>query len=567
MMSEGAPESKSKFDTCYLQGMSLSDIVDISITADSTTVSRAGFGLPVIMSFHQRFADEYRIYTSLSELYADGFRSYDDAYRVAAAVFSSEPCPTSVIVGRLAAAPSFVTKIQAVSATEGKTSYLSYLEPQSGAEVEIERTIPAASTLGAEATALAAAVNAVDVDSIVATLASTAGIQNLSGTALDGVFGDEAISPARRITFTFSSHADWDATNITLNGLDAAGAVVSETIAVPNGGNATVTSTGLFSLVTGITVPAQSGTGGTATVGTRSGVTATVTDTVYVTLAPLTAGRKVHAYDLVHFTQEETTAAAGYDTALAELQLENDDWYFVLIDSESEANVDAVAAWTLTQIKLFFTATASAAELTSAGTLCAGLNQASNGRTVVLHCPNSHEFGGARWVGFGAAYDPGDINWGHSRLAGLTGKRLTTTQKSYLEGDKGNHYQPRNGVSVALPGNLSDGEWIDTRHGLDALMSDIQETVFELFVNSLKVPYTEAGLDLVGAHILSAMKRFEGTKDQPGLIAEGTSRVIMPVFSTISSSDKNARRLRGIRVSGTLEGAINYVTITGTLSF
>ena len=58
-----------------------------------------------------------------------------------------------------------------------------------------------------------------------------------------------------------------DATNITLTGVNHLGQTVSETIAIPNGGNATVTSTNWYRSVTSFSVPAQTGTGGTATVG------------------------------------------------------------------------------------------------------------------------------------------------------------------------------------------------------------------------------------------------------------------------------------------------------------
>jgi hypothetical protein len=45
------------------------------------------------------------------------------------------------------------------------------------------------------------------------------------------------------INFTFSNHANWDATTATLTGLGPAGEAQSESIAIPDGGNATVTST------------------------------------------------------------------------------------------------------------------------------------------------------------------------------------------------------------------------------------------------------------------------------------------------------------------------------------
>lgn len=110
-------------------------------------------------------------------------------------------------------------------------------------------------------------VSDADVDAIVASgFGSTAGTQSFSGTALNGIVGTAKMYPARKITFVFSSHADWVATNITLVG-ELDGVSQTESIAIPNGGNATVTSTKYYDKVTSFAVPAQSGTGGTATVG------------------------------------------------------------------------------------------------------------------------------------------------------------------------------------------------------------------------------------------------------------------------------------------------------------
>lgn len=113
-----------------------------------------------------------------------------------------------------------------------------------------------------------AADSATDADAIIATGGSTAGVQTLTTTSLDGVVGDDPMRLARNLTFTFSSHADWDETTITVTGKGAGGEYLTETFAVPNGGNATVTGNALFSQVDSVSIPAQSGTGGTFLMGT-----------------------------------------------------------------------------------------------------------------------------------------------------------------------------------------------------------------------------------------------------------------------------------------------------------
>lgn len=541
----------------------LDSIVSVDISADSKTPTRAGFGTPLVMAYHTRFVDNYREYASLSEMSSDGFVSYDDAYRMAAACFAQNPAPETVIVGRLPSAPAYTNRLEMQSAVEGASIELTYLEPQSGSAIDIARTVPAASSVGAEATAVAALINAVDVDSLATAFTTSTGVQTVT---LNGVIGSATMARPFRVTATLNSHADWDATSITVTGLSTSGALLVETLTVPNGGNATLTSASLFKSVASISVPAQSGTNGTATFGTRAGIVGTVAATSFIDVTPLTAGRMVHCYDLKNVGIEETTADAAYDTELSDLELENDDWYFILTDSSSPANVADVADWVLTRKKLYFAATNSSSELAGTGTLGYDLSAAENDRTVLIHCPNSYQFGGARWVGMGAAKDPGSITWALETLTGLTPKRLTTTQKGYLEADNINHYQTVSGLSITRPGKVASGEWIDIMHGLDALEADIQETFLGLVANRDKVPFTAAGLDLIGGGILASLRRFEGTVEEPGLIEAGTSYVTMPEITAVSSADKIARRLTGVRFGGTLAGAIHSAELVGSIT-
>jgi hypothetical protein len=110
------------------------------------------------------------------------------------------------------------------------------------------------------------------------------------------------------------------------------------------------------------------------------------------------------------------------------------------------------------------------------------------------------------------------------------------------------------------------GEWIDIRHGIDALEARIQEDVFDLLAGSGKVPFTEAGFDLIASTIDAACQAFVGTDNEPGLLVKDSIKVIMPKLSTVSQADKNARRLTGVRFSALLAGAVHYVEIRGTLS-
>lgn len=83
----------------------LNDIVSISITRESASVTQANFGTPAIIA---EFATDkttttfvrYRYYASLTEMTEDGWTTSDEVYDAAAAIFAQNPKVSRVMVGR-----------------------------------------------------------------------------------------------------------------------------------------------------------------------------------------------------------------------------------------------------------------------------------------------------------------------------------------------------------------------------------------------------------------------------------------------------------------------------------
>jgi hypothetical protein len=97
--------------------------------------------------------------------------------------------------------------------------------------------------------------------------ASSASPQTISGGALNGTVGDDPLDVPAPFTFTFSSSADWDATSITLTAELPDGTQTTELVAIPNNGNATVTTARAYRRFVSAAIPAQTGAGGTFTIG------------------------------------------------------------------------------------------------------------------------------------------------------------------------------------------------------------------------------------------------------------------------------------------------------------
>lgn len=287
-----------------------------------------------------------------------------------------------------------------------------------------------------------------------------------------------------------------------------------------------------------------------------------------ITITPDSAnGYKPYFYDLENCGINETTADAGYDVALIALEAVYNNWYFVCTDTESPANVAKVAAYVLSRPKLYFVSTQSDLEMSGAGTMASSLKSASNNRTVILYHANPAEFGAAAWVGVGAPKTPGSITWANKTLLGVTFDVLTSTVETTLTGNNVNNYQEIATLGHTGPGCVTSGEWIDVMHGTDALTADIQASVWTVLANADKVPFTDAGLDLIASAILGALKRAEGDNNTPGLLKPGTSKVLMPSAESISPADIKARKLRNVRFSAKYSSAVHATDIVGTLDY
>lgn len=94
--------------------MALQDIVNVIITRVTTTVSRIGFGTPLITGFHTVFAERAKVFSSVADIAAEGFADAsptsgviaDPILTAARAIFSQDPSPNRVVIGRNANKPA-----------------------------------------------------------------------------------------------------------------------------------------------------------------------------------------------------------------------------------------------------------------------------------------------------------------------------------------------------------------------------------------------------------------------------------------------------------------------------
>jgi hypothetical protein len=86
--------------------MPLSDIVNIIVSLNAGTKVQTGYGIPLFLSATQLFTEHVRYYTSLAGLVSDGFLTTDPEYLAAQVVFSQNPRPKKLGIGRLEHRPA-----------------------------------------------------------------------------------------------------------------------------------------------------------------------------------------------------------------------------------------------------------------------------------------------------------------------------------------------------------------------------------------------------------------------------------------------------------------------------
>lgn len=177
--------------------MDIGDIVSVSISANTRTPTRAGFGTPLLMTYHTNFTDLVREYEDLTDLVSDGFAATSPTYYMAQALLSQNPRPESFKVGRLPAAFTQTQTLVMTSATQGDVVSFTILD-SNGTATDISYTILGSETTSTVATAVELLIEAATAGSATTSAASTATI-TVTGAAGEMIYFSNLSS---NITYT-----------------------------------------------------------------------------------------------------------------------------------------------------------------------------------------------------------------------------------------------------------------------------------------------------------------------------------------------------------------------------
>ena len=262
--------------------------------------------------------------------------------------------------------------------------------------------------------------------------------------------------------------------------------------------------------------------------------------------------------------------------SMSAIMASDSDFYGIVLASRDKDDIMAMSEWVETQTKLFGTSTAEqgAKDSETDTDLLSMLKAKNYYRTFAFY----HELADSEYLEAGImarcfAIEPGGENWANKVLSGLTADALTETEYLAVSGKNGNTFETFRNKSITQNGKVAGDEWIDVIRFRDWLQEEITVNVFNLLINSDKVPYTDAGIALIENQIRQALllgQRRGGIApteyDEDNNENLGFS-IEMPLAANIPANTKAQRLLEDVKFTARLAGAINVVEITGSFTY
>lgn len=512
----------------------ITDIVNVSIDAATSTPTRAGFGVPLVVGFHEVFTERVREYTDAADLLADGFVAADAIYRAVVALFAQTPRPVKVLVGRLAETPNAVV-LTLTPTVQNKGVYTVTIN-------------------GVEC-------NAMPALTITPTAANdTAYTININGTAYTVTSDADATATEIVTLFKTAINADTATHFLTATG-------TTTLILTPAAGKtATVTTTG--------TVGALAVAANTATEicdALRSSIQASAQATTFVETGTatliLTAGVSGAVPEVSYSTNlscQNTTADAGIATDLVPIRAERDDWYGLLPVGYSKAEILAAAAAisTLDKIGLYVTDDADVLGSGSSDVLSTA-KALSYTNSAIWFSRHPGDYLNACIAGKMLPKDPGSATYAHKTVVGVPVDSLSATQRANLRTKNGNWYETVGGLDLTFEGKMVGGRFIDTTIGIDWLSARMQERVLGVTAGNDKIPMTDQGISMISSEVKAQLLEAENTPFN--VLVKGTGVVTAPKRSAVTAAERAARTIT-MTFTGELAGAIHKTIVNGTVT-
>ncbi len=316
------------------------------------------------------------------------------------------------------------------------------------------------------------------------------------------------------------------------------------------------------------TIPAAATVNGEATalqalLNAITGVTA-VDNTGSVTITPDDDEARIYLRGCpTHLTPKEGSADAGIASDLTAALLEDSGWYGFLIDSMSEAELNAAGAWAQSNSRVFHGQTADQDVLTGVTTdvasdfVAAGYHYAG-----VQYSADMVGQLSAALMGRMFSTNPGQSTWENQRLTSIQADNLTGTEYGNAKGKKCGLYVPIKGLDITRNISAASGRFFDLTRDSDWIKDTMQAAVITVLVNSEKVPHNASGYSQIEAPVRTTL----AASVRRGILSPASVAVNVPTEAEVDPADRVARSFTGLTFSGRFAGAIHQATLAGELA-
>lgn len=240
----------------------------------------------------------------------------------------------------------------------------------------------------------------------------------------------------------------------------------------------------------------------------------------------------------------------------------NDNFYGLVSVSRVKARQLEIAAWTLANEKICGfgsneTDMINQPDASDSTTLIAQLKAAANFRSfVVYHSSTDLYYPESALMGVVLTYTPGSYTANYKTLVGIPISTLTNTQINNVLDKNGNIYNEVGGVNIIRNGRYADNTYIDEIHFADWLKARSQESLYQLLVNSRKVPGSNEGIN-ESINALSQVVQ-EGI-DNNAIATDPAPVYDFKPWNELSTADKINRTLTDIKIIVYYTGAIEFI--------
>lgn len=545
--------------------MSLNDLVNVVITKGTRSIPAASFSKAAILSDECNFQERVRFYSTADEIINDVFGGENSlAYKVATALKSNTPSPnTFALLNRVG--NRYILN-NGGYATAGFTISLKV------------NGITASATGTVRATVMAALVTSLKL---------------ITGVDAATTYSDTnfllTIVPTAGVTLCLS-----DFLVTTTDTLSAR--IAYPTIIKDNAG--TFTSGSITSFVNETTVKTSWLTSKAATMDLHAAdikALDDIEDAFYVAgsnsifvfpTATAAAFMEIDTSESIG-TIDAGIVLAGTEavgTALSAANDEDSSWYALVQalgttkDQVAVLQDKAIALWVEANKKVCilrssdadFVDVASGSDSTS---IAARIKALGYVRTVAIYGELADsQFPDAAAFSVILPKAPGSYTLKFKSLVGVSIDALTTTQVTNAHNKNGSVYINES-IDMVDDGKTGSGEWLDIVIGLDWLTSQIQTNVMFVFANNDKLPFDDRGITAVGNAISQAMEAGIGSTLLTQMEINDKKQTIggyyldLPKAVDVSSVDKAARTLNGVKATAFLAGAIHATTINVTVLY